>query len=133
MPDYCRGKLYRLVTDLSGDIYVGSTTLPLRTRMTLHRWAARSGGTSKVWAYMREHGIGNFRIELIEDYPCENADQLDEREDHWRERLGATLNMKRAVSPRREQQRRWYQKNLDKRRAQLREYARKRRAYLKNK
>ena len=41
---------------------------------------------------MNEIGIDRFRIELIEDYPCEDKYQLRQREGHYIREIG-TLNM----------------------------------------
>ena len=40
---------------------------------------------------MREIGEEKFYIELIEEYPCENSEQLLKREGEWMRRIG-TLN-----------------------------------------
>ena len=104
MPDFGCGKIYKIVSDEEGvdEIYVGSTTRRrLCDRMSVHRHDARRGSTSKVYVYMREHGVATFRIVLVEDYPCESRKELNMREDHWRELLGATLNSNRAHNPER--------------------------------
>ena len=41
---------------------------------------------------LNEIGIDRFRIELIEDYPCEDKYQLRQREGHYIREIG-TLNM----------------------------------------
>ena len=37
----------------------------------------------KIYKAMIELGIEKFHIELIEDYPCENCEQLNAREGHF--------------------------------------------------
>ena len=98
MPDFARGKIYKLVSATEGvdEIYVGSTTYPyLSTRMGIHRSDARSL-SSKVYVYMRKHGLPTFKIVLLEAYPCESREELNKREDHWRLQLGASLNTRAA-------------------------------------
>ena len=111
MPNYRHGKVYRLSagSDGSGEIYVGATTARwLCRRMAVHRQEARCGNQSKVYQYMREVGIQNFHIDLLEPCPCENVDQLNEREEYWRKKLGAKLNSQRAVGKNRAYFRRYY-------------------------
>ena len=41
-----------------------------------------------------KNGIENFYIELIEEYPCENSNQLERREGEITRELKASLNQK---------------------------------------
>ena len=41
--DYSNGKIYKIVTDVDNEIYVGSTTQPLSKRMQWHR-----GNSNKI-------------------------------------------------------------------------------------
>ena len=108
MPDYRYGKVYRLSAG-SGEIYVGATTARyLCQRMGVHRQEARCGNQSKLYKYMREVGIQNFHIDLLEPCPCENVDQLNEREEYWRKKLRAKLNSQRAFGKDRAYFRRYY-------------------------
>lgn len=47
-----------------------------------------------LYQHMRTLGIEHFYIELVEEYPCENRDQLAMREGHYM-RLMGTLNQLR--------------------------------------
>lgn len=95
MPDYKNGKLYtiRCKTD-EALIYVGSTLNPLYKRMYGHNQHARDEKrTSLLYTKMRELGIDNFYIELYEEYPCNNKEQLNKREGEVIRLIG-TLNEK---------------------------------------
>ena len=92
---YTNGKVYKLVCTLPDvhDIYVGATCSNLWRRESEHRWEAN--GTrcnSKVYRFMREYGSRNFKIELIENYPCTSKKELGVREQHWIEELKPALN-----------------------------------------
>ena len=81
--NYQNGKIYCIRNDVDDDIHVGSTTQPLSKRMAWHR---NKSTTEKGRKYMKicrkmfEYGFDNFYIELIEEYPCENVEQLHKRE-----------------------------------------------------
>ena len=77
MPNYQNSKVYS-IRSLSRPelIYVGSTTQTLSQRMTGHR-APSSKCTSK-----KIIDIGDSYIELIENYPCADKNELGARENH---------------------------------------------------
>ncbi len=43
-----------------------------------------SSGHMLIHQYMLYHGLENFKIELIEMYPCENSNEARSREEYWR-------------------------------------------------
>ena len=98
MPNYERGKIYKLVCKTEGcdEVYVGGTVLKLNKRMCTHRFDAK-WRKSKVYKYMRQHGIENFVIELLETYPCGSRKELDVREQFWIDQLQASLNAQSAA------------------------------------
>ena len=91
--NFQNGRIYRILNHVDNDIYVGSTTQTLSKRMAWHRGDATKPKRQHIplYAKMKEHGVGNFYIELIEAYPCENLEQLRMREGHYIREQG-TLN-----------------------------------------
>lgn len=96
--DYSKSVIYRIVCrDLEiKDIYVGSTT-NLRERRTGHKSSCNNPNdkqyASKVHTFIREHGgWDNWEVVWIEDFPCDNSNQLCARERYYMEKLGSTLN-----------------------------------------
>ena len=79
MPDYSKGKIYKILNIKNDKIYIGSTTLALRSRLWQHRYDAKTK-RSKIYKAMRCHGVENFKIELIKNYPCESKKQLEDQE-----------------------------------------------------
>ena len=76
------------------EIYVGSTCQTLSQRMTKHRYDANNRpGKMAIATKMNELGVGNFYIDLIEAYPCDDIKQLNRKEGEWIRKLG-TLNSK---------------------------------------
>ena len=88
---YQDGKIYKILNSESDDIYVGSTTQKLSKRMANHRAKVKSGRVLKLYEKMLEIGEEKFQIEFIEEYPCQNSEQLLKREGEWMREIG-TLN-----------------------------------------
>jgi len=71
MVNYGNGKIYKVICSETGRVYVGSTSVTLSRRMTVHR--------DKYNTCMTKDFIDG-KIFLIEDYPCERKEQLLSRE-----------------------------------------------------
>ena len=74
MPDYQKGKIYKLWSPQGNEIYIGSTINPLSKRLAQHK--SYRDCNSK---YLFEN-YNDVRIELIEEYPCDNKIQLNKKE-----------------------------------------------------
>ena len=87
--DYSNGKIYKITSYLTDDIYIGSTTKKLLCqRMTTHRsdyqrW--KNGKTNKLTAFdiFDKVGMENCKIELLELFPCSSNDELSAREGYY--------------------------------------------------
>jgi hypothetical protein len=77
MLDYKTGKIYCIRSHLTDEVYIGSTTTPLSTRMVSHRTKFKNGIYVSS-AEILKHG--DAYIELIEEFPCDNKEQLNRRE-----------------------------------------------------
>ena len=91
MPDYSKGKIYKILNNIDDEIYVGSTIKSLSQRMAHHRMILKQRSHLKLYTYMIELGIDNFYIELIENFPCNDVYGLRAREGHFIREIG-TLN-----------------------------------------
>ena len=82
---YNNGKIYKIWNISNDEVYVGSTCNPLHKRMSYHRSVVNHPKYEhrNLYKMMDEVGIQNFNIELIEDFPCNNKDQLRRREGHF--------------------------------------------------
>ena len=96
MPDYSKGKMYKVLTYIDDEIYVGSTIGTLGQRMAKHRGSIKRNPHNKLYNHMNELGVNNFYIELIENFPCNDVYELRAREGHFIREIG-TLN-KNATS-----------------------------------
>lgn len=88
MVQYSDGKIYKIIDNTNGSLYIGSTAEPtLARRLAKHRSAYKSflnsdGKNSNLRSFQILRS-GDFKIVLIEDYPCETRDQLLSREQYW--------------------------------------------------
>jgi hypothetical protein len=82
MVDYKKGKIYEIVCRNTGRRYIGSTVMPLVKRLATHRSKCHrkiaGGSSSKIII----EG-GDFYINLLEDCPCDNREQLLGKEREW--------------------------------------------------
>ena len=94
--DYSNGKVYCIRNNIDKQIYIGSTCQSLSKRMAYHRQDAKKANRQNTLIYplMLNYGIENFYIELIEECPCENSNQLEKREGEIIREMKASLNMK---------------------------------------
>jgi len=86
MPDYQLSKVYQIVCLTTGQKYIGSTTQKtLAERLAGHtrsfkRWKNGKGYHVTSFTIIEQ---GNYRIELLEAFPCNSKDELNAREGHY--------------------------------------------------
>jgi hypothetical protein len=81
MKNYTLSKIY-MITCLTTDLkYIGATTMvDISTRLLQHIYVFRSYRNGKKAIYCTSFEIiknNNFKIELLEHYPCNNQDELN--------------------------------------------------------
>jgi len=78
MPDYSQGKIYQIWSPQTDKVYIGSTTNTLARRL----WGHRAAGKKEYGAPTSKNILEfeDAKIELIEEYACENKMQLTRRE-----------------------------------------------------
>ena len=111
--NYQNGKIYCIRNYIDDDIYVGSTTQPLSKRMAWHRnksTTEQGRKYMKICRKMYEYGFDSFYVELIEEYPCDNVEQLHKREGEIIREWKPVLNKKVEGRTRKE----YYEDNIEK-------------------
>jgi hypothetical protein len=87
MPDFKNGKIYEIVCNKTGCVYVGSTAEKrLSSRMGDHRrkYKAWKNGTMKSPCKSSLIiGNGDYTERVIEYYECTDKIELMKRETHW--------------------------------------------------
>ena len=91
--DFGKGKIYKITNDYNDEVYVGSTCDLLTKRFSNHKHSLNNTKKKNrpLYKLMNEIGFERFRIELIEEYPCQDKYQLRQREGHFIREIG-TLN-----------------------------------------
>ena len=109
------------------DIYVGETTDFIRRKYSHKRECEKEYKqykTSRRTLYQAINSNGgwhNWIIEEIEKYPCENRQQLLDRETFWIIELNATLN-KHVRKSTKESKKDWYNQHRETVRSKQKEY-----------
>jgi len=119
MPDYLQGKIYNII---SGDLrYYGSTCEKyLSRRLQGHVQHFRKNTQWQTSFHLLE--TGNFKIELVENYPCTSKEELHKRERWWIENntcvnhnLPSRTNAEYQKIPKMvEYKKKWYEKKKKK-------------------
>jgi hypothetical protein len=101
MPDYQDGRIYRLVCNKTGLTYIGSTCDTLSRRLAGHR------NKYYKWKAGLEHKCGSFKIleeddykiHLVENFPCDNKKELTIRERHWYDEYKKEVELCNLIMP----------------------------------
>ena len=75
MPNFANGKIYSIRSHQTEQIYIGSTTQTLAQRFAKHKTMACSSRE------ILQHS--DAYIELLENYPCADKNELNRREGHF--------------------------------------------------
>lgn len=76
MPDYNKGKIYKIHCNITGEDYYGSTTQRLSQRINEHKKKPTISSAIIM-------GRCNYDVSLIEEYPCNTKRELEERETYY--------------------------------------------------
>jgi len=82
MPDYSKGKIYKIVCNTTGQVYIGSTVQLLAERLRHHKTDYKRFHEGKT-NYTSSFAIierGNYEILLVESYSCNSRQELHQRE-----------------------------------------------------
>ena len=80
--DYSKGKIYKLVCNISGLVYIGSTCQKLSKRKGQHKdkYIMYKNGKYHNLTSFKIIENGNYDIVLIELFPCQSKEELHSRE-----------------------------------------------------
>jgi len=135
MPDYQLGKIYKIVCNITGEYYIGSTTEP-----TLARRLAKHVKDFKLWkqgkAYVSKFSSfsiierNDYSIYLIECFPCDSREELRANEGkHQRIKLTDKMCLNVKIEKRTTQE--YRHDNKEKKAITDKEYASKNKDKLK--
>ena len=122
MPNYQNGKIYKLWSPEGDDIYIGATTQKLYARFYEHKTKNNCSSRLLFQKY------NDVRIELIENFSCDNKEQLTKREGEYKRNTNC-INKNVAGITNKEYCKEWYENNKDKIKEYRKEY---RKEYYEN-
>jgi len=82
MPDYQKGKIYRIISPSKNLVYYGSTTQTLSRRLIAHI-KRKNDNNERQYTSTIILDCEDYKIELVEEYPCNNKEQLDKKEGEY--------------------------------------------------
>ena len=95
---YQQGKIYKLTSIHTNEIYVGSTIRKyLCHRLGEHKYEYKNK-IDKNLSSSKLFKLGNVKIELIELYPCNSKKELIMREQYWIDSFPNCINTKNAYT-----------------------------------
>lgn len=102
MNRYQKAKMYKLVSDVDDEFYLGSTCLLLSQRYHCHKQLAKDKPDRPVYKHFNEIGWENVKIILVEEYPCNSKIEMLKKERELYDELKPTLNRKRPYQTKEE-------------------------------
>jgi hypothetical protein len=112
MPDYQKGKIYKIWSPSKNLVYYGSTIETISARLAKHKSQYKAYTNDNAKLYVSSYLVlecEDYKIELIEDYPCNNKEQLHKREGDYIKN-NECVNMQIAGRTKQE----WEKENIDK-------------------
>ncbi len=85
MVNYVNGKIYKLVSYQTDKVYIGSTCEKLSARKARHisKYKSFLSGRDNYITSFELIKLGDIDIVLLEEFPCENKEQLHKRERYY--------------------------------------------------
>jgi len=85
MVNYQNGKIYKLIDNTNGSIYIGSTTQSLSRRLDGHRGHYKHylNGTGRICLSFKIIQNNDYKIILICNCPCNNIEELHKIEQKY--------------------------------------------------
>lgn len=92
MNKYKNGKIYKIISKFTDNIYIGSTTRTLGARKAEHKHDYKRNKKTLSQDLVK---LGEFKLELLENYPCNSVEELEDREYYYMRILPNVINKKK--------------------------------------
>jgi len=99
--DYSQGKIYKIVCNKTGLVYIGSTSSSLETRLKGHENDCKRYLNKKTNHLISSIFVivnNDYKIELIENYPCNNKQELIKREYYYIDNIDCINTHRNSMS-----------------------------------
>ena len=104
------GKVYKIVCNITDEVYIGSTCQTMRNRMNSHRGDARRGYKNVCMSSIIINR-GDYKVDVLEEFPYENENQRRWRERHYYDMIE---NINKTPPIRSAEEKRKYQSDVNK-------------------
>ena len=134
MVNYKQGKIYKLVDNTNGNIYVGSTcqtTLAQRLSEHVSKYKMYMNGKYNYVTSFEIIKNGNYDIVLLEACSCETKDELHARERHYIESLNCVNKYLKCSKNRKEYKKKYYEANKEANKEARKKYYEANKNYIK--
>ena len=119
--DFSKTIIYKITcknTELCDKVYIGRTTNFL-LRKYQHKTSSKQSNTNNTSTYLYKiinefGGWDNWEMEIVENYPCSNSNEANERETYYIATFRAELNTSFSINKKIDQsiyKQEWYIKN----------------------
>jgi len=85
--NYKNGKIYKITSDQTDQIYIGSSVQTLKRRFADHKSSYKNYNGNKYMTSFEILKYENCQIELLEEFPCNNRTELHRKEGEWQKKL----------------------------------------------
>jgi len=114
MNQFKNGKIYKIVDNTCDKIYIGSTIQSLKSRLWHHQSDYRLNHNVSSRYILQNN---DYSIELLQCFPCDNRQQLHEKEQEYMSLYGdRCVNVKKAFLTEEQRERsfkNYYEKNKE--------------------
>lgn len=110
---YDNGKIYKLIDNTNGNIYIGSTIQSLSKRKSQHKRDTISGRNKCKSKSIINNG--DYDMILIENYPCKSKEELLMRERYYIDNTDCINQVRCYISKdeKKEYDKNWYESNIE--------------------
>ena len=119
--NYQQGKIYKIVCNTTGLVYIGSTIEKYLSRRLVehrHQYNQYLRGFRGIYiSSFKILAIDNYEILLVENYPCKSSDKLRMRERYYIEKFECVNIIKRphiTIEDKHEKNKKYYNENKEK-------------------
>ena len=92
---FANSSIYKLTFGNSEHFYIGSTTRKLKHRLSCHK-DMYINHDDDLFNMIMDSDLNEWKIELIEKFPCDNRNDLRKREQYFINLLKPTMNKNKA-------------------------------------
>ena len=124
---YHNSKIYKLVSDNTDKIYIGSTVQPLHKRKSAHKSDKKLNRKNSTTSF-ELFQLGDVDIILIENFKCENKEELHSKERYYIE-LNKEICVNKIIPTRTKKE--WTKDNLEKVQEYQKEWKENNKEYVK--